>query len=314
MRRRSLAMALLTATVATVRRRIDGELVEETAADLIAAEYRHTVARGVLAGDPPDPQLHSHVVVTSAVRDDGRVVAVASRPVFRAARELGAFYRLALADELRRRGYSIEAGTGRQARYFEIAGVPRSLADAFSARSREVARAAERFRAKWGREPERGELRRLKLENRQAKTLQTRGDLQRAWNETAARFEVSRRRFRLAGLRGASLREGPLEDRVEGRLTERAATFQPGEFRSVLFEQAVESSPRARLWRPRSVRRAPRAATARRPDDHSSASCSRAGDRGPCGRLASSAARGRGEGSPGGERPGRRAHRGCVER
>ncbi len=43
--------------------------------------------------------------------------------------------------------------------------------DAFSARSREVARAAERFRAKWGREPARGELRRLKLENRKAKRL-----------------------------------------------------------------------------------------------------------------------------------------------
>ena len=49
-----------------------------------------------------------------------------------------------------------------------------SLLDAFSARSREVARAAERFRAQWGRAPERGELRALKLENRKAKVLVTR--------------------------------------------------------------------------------------------------------------------------------------------
>ena len=200
----------------------------------------------MLAGDAPDPQLHSHVVVTSAVRRDGRIVAVASRPVFRAAREVGACYRLALADELARRGYAVEAGTGRQARYFELAGVPRGLMDAFSARAREVARAAERFRAKWGREPARGELRRLKLENRRAKRLVTRGDLQRAWSETATRFDMSDGALSraLAGAE-ASRRERPLQARVEDRLTERAATFEPGEFRSVLFEQAVgELSPR----------------------------------------------------------------------
>lgn len=239
------AMVHLTVTVPTVRRRVHGRLFEETAADLIAAEYLHTTARGVLAGDAPDPQLHSHVVLTSAVRDDGRIVAVASRPVFRSARELGAYYRLALADELCRRGYAIEAGTGRSARYFEIAGVPRKLADAFSARSREVAGAAERFRAKWGREPERGELRRLKLENRRAKVLRTRGDLQRAWKETAARCEVSRAELTdLIANAEPSRREGALQDRVEQRLTERAATFEPGEFRAVLFEQAVgEQTP-----------------------------------------------------------------------
>ena len=179
------------------------------------------------------------------MRHDGRIVAVASRPVFRATREVGAYYRLALADELSKRGYAIDAGTGRHGRYFEIAGVPRNLADAFSARSREVARAAERFRAKWGREPERGELRRLKLENRKAKALRTRGDLQRAWNETAARCEVSRRVLAdsLAAAEG-SRRDGELRHRVEERLTERAATFEPGEFRAVLFEQAVgEFSP-----------------------------------------------------------------------
>ena len=69
--------------------------------------------------------------------------------------------------------------------------MPQGLLDAFSARSREVARAAERFRAKWGRAPERGELRRLKLENRKAKVLVTRGDLHAVWNETAARFDFA---------------------------------------------------------------------------------------------------------------------------
>jgi conjugative relaxase-like TrwC/TraI family protein len=147
------AIAHLTETVPTLRRSYDNLVVEEQAVDLVAVEYRHTTARGVLEGDAPDPQLHSHVVVTSAIRDDGRIVAVASRPIFRAARELGAYYRSALAHELTQRGYAIERATGKEGRYFEIAGVPRGLLDAFSARSREVARAAERFRAKWGRAP-----------------------------------------------------------------------------------------------------------------------------------------------------------------
>jgi len=243
------ALAYVRGNVATVRRRVGGRLMEETARDLIAAEYRHTVSRGVLAGDAPDPQLHSHVVVSAAVRDDERVVAVASRPLFRAAREVGAYYRLALASELADRGYLIDAGTGRHGRYFEIAGVPRKLAEAFSARSNEVARAAERFRAKWGREPERGELRRLKLENRAAKPVRTRSDLQRTWNETARHFDVSPSELtRLLLSAKGSLREQTLEDRVEHRLTDHAATFERRDFRAVLFEQAVgELSPSGAL-------------------------------------------------------------------
>jgi conjugative relaxase-like TrwC/TraI family protein len=243
------AMNYLTKMVPTVRRRVGRDVLEEHATDLVAAEYRHTTARGVLSGDAPDPQVHSHVVVTCAIREDGRIVAVASRPVFRAAREVGAAYRSALAHELSARGYAIEAGTGKQGRYFEIAGVPRGLSQAFSARTREITRAAERFRAKWGREPERGELRRLKLENRKAKVLVTRSDLQEDWKETGVRFEFTGDAL-AESLAAAhdSRSERPLEDRVAGRLTERAATFEPREFRAVLLEQSVgDLSPREAL-------------------------------------------------------------------
>jgi hypothetical protein len=249
------AMAHLTETVPTVRRRYSGQVVEEPAREVVAAEYRHTTARGVLEGDAPDPQLHSHVVITSAIRDDGRIVAVASRPVFRSAREVGAYYRSALAHQLSERGYAVEAGTGKQGRYFEIAGVPQGLLEAFSARSREVARAAERFRAKWGRAPERGELRQLKLENRKAKVLVTRADLHAVWNDTAARFDFTGDEpARLLGEVRGSRPERALSDRVEERLTERAATFEPGEFRAVLLEQSVgELSPREALAFSRSM-------------------------------------------------------------
>jgi conjugative relaxase-like TrwC/TraI family protein len=243
------ALAHLTEVVPVVRRSIDGQPVQEPARDLIAAEYRHTITRGVMEGDPPDPQLHSHVVITSAVREDGRIVAVGSRPVFRAAREVGAYYRSALAHQLAERGYAIEQATGKKERYFEIAGVPRGLLDAFSARSREVARAAERFRATWGRAPERGELRTLKLENRKAKVLVTRADLQQTWDEIAGRFHFTKDHVAqsLADARG-SRSERALGDRVEERLTERAATFEAGELRAVLLEQSVgELSPREAL-------------------------------------------------------------------
>jgi conjugative relaxase-like TrwC/TraI family protein len=251
----SAAMSYLSETIPTVRRRYGGDVVEERGGGLVAAEYRHVTARGVLQGDAPDPQLHSHVVVTSAIRSDGRIVAVASRPLFRAAREVGAYYRSALAHELSLRGFAIEAGTGRQGRYFEIAGVPPGLSRAFSARTREVARAAERFRAKWGREPVRGELRRLKLENRKAKLLATRGDLQSAWNETAARFDFTRDRLtETVTFAEGSRPDRALNDRVEDSLTERAATFAPGEFRAVLLEQSVgEASPSEALALSRSM-------------------------------------------------------------
>jgi conjugative relaxase-like TrwC/TraI family protein len=126
----SEAIGHLTETVPTVRRRYGGQVVEEPAREVVAAEYRHTTARGVLAGDPPDPHLHSHVVITSAIGEDGRIVAVASRPIFRSAREVGAYYRSALAHQLQQRGYAIERGTGKHGRYFEIVGVPRGLLDA----------------------------------------------------------------------------------------------------------------------------------------------------------------------------------------
>jgi conjugative relaxase-like TrwC/TraI family protein len=229
----------LVRNVPTIRRRQAGTIAEERGVDLLATEYRHTTARGVLGGDPPDPQLHSHVVITAAVRDDGRLVAVASRPVFRAARELGAYYRSALADELTNRGYAVRAGSGKDARYFEIAGVPDELLQAFSARSREVASAAERFRARWGRAPERGELRRLKLESRRAKTPVTRTDLQRHWHQVAQTHGYTNRAQLLrAGPRTRGVL-GDFERRVEELLTERAATFSGSELRAVALEQSA---------------------------------------------------------------------------
>jgi conjugative relaxase-like TrwC/TraI family protein len=226
--------------VPVVRRRYGGQVVEEHARDVIATEYRHTTARGVSGAQAPDPQLHSHVVITAAVREDDRIVAVASRPIFRNARELGAFYRSALADALVRKGYAIDQGTGKDGRYFEIVGVPRELCETFSGRSREVARAAERFRARYGRAPERGELRNLALENRRAKVLTTRSDLQRVWTQTARDHGFGPdEAVRLIGASERPKAERALEGRVEAKLTEQHAVFEERDLRAVVLEQAA---------------------------------------------------------------------------
>ena len=243
------AVAYMRESVGVVRRRYGGEVVEEPAKDLIAVEYRHTTARGVSGADAPDPQLHSHVVITSAVREDDRIAAVASRPVFRSAGEVGAFYRSALAQELADQGYAIEQATGKDGKYFEIAGVPEDLRDAFSGRSREVARAADRFRARYGRAPERGELRDLALENRRAKTLTNRADLENVWRDTASRYGFGPDEA-LRLLAGERTRPAvrPVEDRIEERLTERHAVFEPRDLHTVALEQtAGELSPNEAL-------------------------------------------------------------------
>ncbi len=226
--------------VPVVRRRYDGQVVEEHAKDVIAAAYLHTTARGVSGAEAPDPQLHTHVVITGAVRDDDRVVAVASRPIFRAGRELGAFYRGALAQELVGEGYDLAQGTGRSGRYFEIAGVPRELCEALSGRRREIVRAAERFRAKHGRAPERGELRDLALENRKAKELATCSDLQRVWAGMGERHGFGPdEAVRLVGSPEPTAPERPVEHVIEAKLTEREAIFAPGTLRAVALEQTT---------------------------------------------------------------------------
>lgn len=220
--------------------------VPARAAHVHAAAFMHTTARGV-GEEAPDPQLHSHVVLTSVEREDGSVAAVRSRPVLRAAREVGAYYRAYLAGELRQLGYVIEPA-GDDGRYFRIGGISEEMERAFSARTEEVQRAAREFRAQHGREPERGELRDLAVRTRERKTLPRDRELDRVWERRGQEAGVDR--DVVDGLR-AAVTAAPARDRWAGRVetgvTARRAVFGAAELRTVALEQAAGHGLQPRL-------------------------------------------------------------------
>ncbi|MGI8505550.1 MAG: MobF family relaxase [Solirubrobacteraceae bacterium] len=280
------ALAHAVEYVPMVRRRVDRETVlRETPAELIATSWRHTTARAV-SGRPPDPQLHSHVVLHGAVREgDGRVVAIESRAWLVHQREVGAAYRARLAAELGELGFGVEAGTGRGGRYFELSGVPQGLLEQWSGRHRQVheqieRRLAERLSelqsqvdaggpgadAATGRLEALGrsgqllpsEQRAVAMSTRSAKGeggFQTAGDLDQAWWQQACEHGFDARS--VEALRDSErvvdvaepepAREEALARRILDRLTEFDATFAAREARAVALEVSAGGDPAAGL-------------------------------------------------------------------
>ena len=274
------ALAHATAFVPMVRRRVDRSTVlRETPSELLASSWRHTTARAV-ARRAPDPQLHSHVVLHGAVRQgDGRVVAIESRAWLVHQRELGAAYRARLAVELHGLGFEVQAQTGRGGRYFELAGVPAGLLEQWSGRHRQVRDAIEQRLTERLTELEAqvkaggsgadaaaarleaiqrsgqllpAEQRAVAMSTRAGKgegRLETAGDLDRAWWETAREHDFDARSVEtLLHDRGpapelGTLGEHKLQQQILSRLTEFDATFAPREARAVALEAVAGSDP-----------------------------------------------------------------------
>jgi conjugative relaxase-like TrwC/TraI family protein len=180
--------------VEVVRSRAGGELRYERAQSVIAAEFVHTSSRLTAEQEQrgvPDPQLHSHMVVLAAERTDGRFAAVESRELFRSARANGAWYRSALAYHLAQLGLQVQGGTGRDARYFELKGVPAELAERWSARSAVIDKAAREFREHYGRDPKAGELGSLTVATRGTKTIATPTNVKAAWQAVGSEHGLS---------------------------------------------------------------------------------------------------------------------------
>jgi conjugative relaxase-like TrwC/TraI family protein len=271
------ALAHAVELVPMVRRRVDQDtVVRENALEVLASSWQHTTARAV-AGRAPDPQLHSHVLIHGAIRSDGKVVAVESRAWLVHQREIGATYRSELARELRGLGFEVQHGTGRGNRYFELVGVPDGLRERWSSRHHQVAGAIEQRLAekkaalvavieragpdaadaavrldgleRSGRLMP-GEERRFAISSRAAKgSLETAGDLDRAWWETAVEHGFDARSVEELRARGRDVdpQWRDLNSEILTRLTEFDATFAPREARAVALESAADLGPDAGL-------------------------------------------------------------------
>ena len=255
--------------VEMVRVRVDKTRVDHARpAEVVATSWRHTTARAV-SDQPPDPQLHSHVLLHAAVRADGEVVAIDSRSVFVHRRELAAAYRTQLAHQLAQLGFEVQRGTGRGRRYFEIQGIPQGLLDRWSSRHHQVqaaiqARIADKQHALQATVAADGpdsqaaaaaleglarsgrllpsEERYMATHTRAPKDrLATHGDLDHHWSQAAREHEIDSRT--VDQLRTNTRTLEPATDReLLERLTEFDATFAAREARAVALEASAGTS------------------------------------------------------------------------
>lgn len=160
---------------------------------VVAAAYDHYDSRA------SDPQLHTHVVIANRVQGvhDGKWRTLDSRALHAAVTGLSEHYNAVLSDHLARlldvSWEERERDAGRMPRW-EIAGVPQSLLDVFSSRTKDIERVKQRlveeYAAKHGRQPSRAQLWQIRqqatLETRPRKELRSLHDLTQRWREQAA--------------------------------------------------------------------------------------------------------------------------------
>ncbi len=180
------AMDAIERRAATTRVRSNGTRMYLDTEGLIAAAFRQSTSRA------DDPQLHTHVVISSKVRTaDGRWLALDARNLMKHQSTFGRVYQAALRAEVSRRyGVAWEPVVNGQA---EIAGFPIELIGLFSKRAEEIDielrdRLAE-FRSREGRDPSRYERsaieREVATDTRDDKTGLTPAELRIAWEAEA---------------------------------------------------------------------------------------------------------------------------------
>jgi conjugative relaxase-like TrwC/TraI family protein len=256
--RRRIEDALIVAAERTVqymarnkavvhRRGKDGVRVREPAAGAAVASSLHVTARRARGDRAPAPQLHVHNLVVGVVRTDGRLVAADSWEWFRhdAALEGGALFRAQVADALVGAGWAIRSGTGDRGRYFEVEGVPASLCEVMSPRSREVAEARAELERELGIRLQGGALAVLAMESRQAKDHDLDPErLRQVWDALGQEHGFGPGSG--SGLRGGRGRVGDVERRladarraVLAELREQGPTVSLARARALVFEAAA---------------------------------------------------------------------------
>ena len=171
----------------TTRIRSNGGRLHPDSQGLIVAAFRQTTSR------LDDPQLHTHLVISSKVQtDDGRWLALDARVLKQHQRAFGGLYQSVLRAELTHRyGVAFTEIVSGQA---EIAGAPTELLDQFSKRAVQVrgelqVKIAE-FRQREGRHPTKFEHAALEREaaadTRLRKSAHGVADLPALWRSEAA--------------------------------------------------------------------------------------------------------------------------------
>lgn len=117
---------------ATLRHRVDGEIVHETTGRLIFARFTEHASREL------DPHLHTHVVVMNMTNreDAAQMASLETRAMFAEQMVAGQVYRNELAHHLRELGYEVAFDPRKG--LFEIRGVPRDLIDSMSQRAEQI--------------------------------------------------------------------------------------------------------------------------------------------------------------------------------
>jgi hypothetical protein len=223
------------------RRGKDGVRIREPAAGAAVASSLHVTARRARGDRAPAPQLHVHNLVIGVIRTDGRLVAADSWDWFRhdAALEGGALFRAQVADALVLAGWAVRSGTGDRRRYFEVQGVPESLCEVMSPRSREVAQARAKVEKELGVRLQGGALAVLAKETRQAKDHDLNpAPLRDVWDALGQEHDFG------PGSGSRLRRHEPRADNREARAVEA---------RSVVLAQLREQGPTVSLARARAL-------------------------------------------------------------
>jgi conjugative relaxase-like TrwC/TraI family protein len=226
----------------------------ETAAAVIGPAFAHHTARQShlqsKLGLPPDPQIHTHLLLAMAQRHDGRLVALWSEALYAHLQEIDAVYLAALAGGLAEMGFEITRGTGRGGRFFEIAGIPKALCADWSSRTVEIEamrpQLIAEFRGKYGRDPTTIELSSLGLRYRVAKGSGEHPSPREWWREVGAQHGVTEETIRELRRRGGGLPAPAVgsaqlaaELLGEDGLTEEHAVVSTSRLRARMFQRAA---------------------------------------------------------------------------
>ena len=124
-----------------------GQMHHEKTGSLAAASWIHTTSRPT-PGHAPDPQIHAHVYTFNVTHDEkrNRFTALDPSDIYADTGYFNAYFLSTLASKTRALGYGVE----RSKNGFEIAGVPKSLIDKFSKRSKQVAAEEKKVKDKLG--------------------------------------------------------------------------------------------------------------------------------------------------------------------